>query len=100
MDTNVNYSLVGAFVILLISAIQYSHYLIYSQESVSGLSIDAPVEYNGVNVGSVRDISLDSANPHLVKLSLNISSSAPITNGTVATLTTKGITGVMFIALK
>lgn len=114
MDTNVNYTLVGAFVIFLVSAIvfsiiwlssglsvmQYSRYLIYSQESVSGLSLDAPVEYNGVNVGSVTDISLDRANPHIVKVLLNINSSTPVTKGTVATLTTKGITGVAFIALK
>lgn len=114
MDTNVNYTLVGAFVIILVSAIvfsviwlssglsviQYSHYLVYSQESVSGLSIDAPVEYNGVNVGSVKSITLVPDNPHLVKLMLDINSSTPITRGTVATLTTKGITGLVFIALK
>ncbi|VVC75848.1 hypothetical protein AQUSIP_11450 [Aquicella siphonis] len=114
MDTDVNYTLVGAFVIFLVSAvvfsviwlssglsaIQYSNYLIYSQESVSGLSIDAPVEYNGVNVGAVKAISIDKSNPHLVKVLLSINTSTPITRGTVATLTTKGITGVVFIALK
>lgn len=114
MDTNVNYTLVGAFVIVLISAIalaviwlssgfsvtQYSNYLIYSQESVSGLTIDSSVEYNGVNVGAVKDIAIDKYNPHLVRVLLNINSTTPITQGTVATLTTKGITGVVFIALK
>jgi len=114
MDTNVSYTLVGAFVIFLVSAVvmaiiwlssgfsivQYSNYLIYSQESVSGLSIDAPVEYNGVSVGVVKDIDLDHDNPHLVKVLLNISTTTPVTRGTVATLTSRGITGVAFIALK
>jgi|SRR5579885_1387895 phospholipid/cholesterol/gamma-HCH transport system substrate-binding protein len=114
MDNNVNYTLVGAFVIFLVSAIiisiiwlssgfsivQYSNYLIYSQESVSGLSIDAPVEYNGVGVGSVKSIALDHNNPHLVKVLLSINTNTPITKGTVATLTSRGITGVAFIALK
>jgi phospholipid/cholesterol/gamma-HCH transport system substrate-binding protein len=114
MDTNVNYTVVGAFVILLISAIvftiiwlssglsvvQYSEYLLYSQESVSGLNVDAQVEYNGVNVGEVKKISIDEVNPHLIKVLLKVESSTPITKGTTATLTSRGITGVVFIALK
>jgi phospholipid/cholesterol/gamma-HCH transport system substrate-binding protein len=114
MDTNVNYTIVGAFVISLIAAIviaiiwlssglslkSNSTYLIYSQESVSGLSMDAPVEFNGVHVGSVEDIELNPHNPQLVKVVLSISSSTPITRGTVATLTSRGVTGVAFISLK
>lgn len=114
MDTNVNYTLVGAFVIAITAAIvlaiiwlssgfsvvPYSNYIIYSQESVSGLSIDAPVEYNGVNVGSVQSIELSAIDPHLVKVLLRIHSSTPVTQSTVATLTSRGITGVAFIALK
>jgi len=114
MDTNVNYTLVGAFVIGITAAIvlaiiwlssglsvqPYSNYIIYSQESVSGLSVDAPVEYNGVNVGAVKSIELKPTDPHLVKVILRIHSSTPITKNTVATLTSRGITGVAFIALK
>lgn len=114
MDTNVNYTLVGAFVIAISAAIvmaiiwlsagfstvPYSFYIVYSQESVSGLSIDAPVEYNGVNVGAVKSIELNDVDPHLVKVLLRIKSTTPITMSTVATLTSRGITGVAFIALK
>lgn len=114
MDTNVNYTLVGAFVITLITAIvltiiwlssglslgEDSNYLMYSQESVSGLNIDAQVEYNGVNVGSVKEIDIVKDNPRLVKVLMSVKSSTPITKGTVATLSTRGLTGVVFIALK
>lgn len=114
MDTNVNYTIVGAFVIVLMTAIvltiiwlssgfsvvPYTEYVIYSQESVSGLNQDASVEYNGVNVGSVEKIELNEADPHLVTVLLKIKTSTPITRGTVATLTSRGVTGVAFIALK
>lgn len=114
MDTNVNYTIVGAFVIILTAAIVFTviwlssgfslvenaHYLILSNESVSGLSVDSPVEYNGVQVGSVDEISIDEKNPHLVKLLLSIKEHTPITTKTIATLTTRGITGVMYVALK
>lgn len=70
------------------------------RESVSGLSIDSPVEFNGVEVGNVKTISINHKNPELVELLLNIKSSAPITKGTVATLNSRGITGITYVALK
>lgn len=114
METNVNYTIVGVFVITLLMAIvlgiiwlssgfrydSYSTYIVYMQESVAGLSIDSPVEFNGVDVGSVKQIQLNRKNPQLVELLLNIKHNTPITMGTVATLTTRGVTGVTYIALK
>jgi phospholipid/cholesterol/gamma-HCH transport system substrate-binding protein len=114
MEPKVNYTLVGAFMLFLIAATilaiiwlssgfsfeQFTVYKIYMQESVSGLNIDSPVEYNGVNVGSVLKVDLNPKNPHEVELLLNINKSTPITKGTVATLNTRGVTGITFIALK
>ena len=73
VETNIRYTAVGAFVIIFVLAIVFSviwlssgfsfnHYKIYKvymQESVSGLNVQSPVEYNGVDVGSVRSIELD-----------------------------------------
>lgn len=114
MDMNVNYTIVGAFVITLFTCIvlgiiwlssgftleEYSPYMVYMQESVTGLSVDAQVELNGVKVGSVKSITIDQANPRIVELMLTIKSDTPITQGTEATLDTKGITGIAFVALK
>ena len=114
METNVSYTIVGIFVIFLTSCIvlgiiwlssgfsfeHYNPYMVYMRESVSGLSIDSPVEFNGVEVGNVKTISINHKNPELVELLLNIKSSAPITNGTVATLNSRGITGITYVALK
>ena len=114
MDTKVNYAIVGAFVIVLVAAIilsiiwlssglsvvEYSTYRVNMQEAVSGLSIDATVEYNGVNVGSVKSITLNKKDPQHVKLLLSIHEGTPITLGTVATLATRGLTGITYIALK
>lgn len=114
MENNAHYKLVGIFVITLIAAIvlgiiwlssgfsfeHYKSYMVYMQESISGLSIDGPVEYNGVNVGTVKSIELNQKNPQLVELLLSIKSTTPITKGTIATLNTRGFTGVAFVALK
>ncbi|MDR3477566.1 MAG: MlaD family protein [Gammaproteobacteria bacterium] len=114
METNVNYTVVGVFVIVLLSAVIFGilwlsaglsmegHvvYEIYMKESVSGLNVDSQVEFNGVDVGTVKSISLNDKNPQLVELLLNVNTKTPITEGTTATLTTKGLTGTAYIQLQ
>jgi phospholipid/cholesterol/gamma-HCH transport system substrate-binding protein len=80
----------------------YSTYKIYTQDSVSGLVVDAPVEYKGVEVGKVK--SIDLKNNKFVEVLLSIKKEMPITKGTEATFTTKGLTtrgfmGFVYIAL-
>jgi len=114
METKVNYTLVGAFVIFLFTCIILTIiwlssglslqsnviYQVYMSESVSGLGIDSSVEYNGVNVGTVTSIELNHQNPQLVELLLSIKANTPITQGTVATLRSRGLTGIASLALK
>jgi phospholipid/cholesterol/gamma-HCH transport system substrate-binding protein len=114
MEPKVNYTAVGAFVVILLIALiivitwlssglsnkSYQNYLIYMNESVAGLNIDSPVKYNGVNVGSVKQISLNTQNPQQVVLLVNIETNTPITQDTRAVLNIQGLTGVAFIALK
>jgi phospholipid/cholesterol/gamma-HCH transport system substrate-binding protein len=114
METNVNYTIVGAFVIAIVSIMilsiiwlssglssqTYTIYKVMMQESVSGLSPDSVVEFNGVNVGSVSNIKLNKKNPQIVELLLKIDSNAPITRGTTAMLKAKGLTGIAYMALQ
>lgn len=113
METNVNYTIVGAFVLSLMMAIilaiiwlssgltmeQYKTYLVYMNESVSGLSQDSTVEFNGVDIGAVKAINLNPRAPDQVEIELSVKSNTPVTMGTVATLKSKGITGITYVAL-
>lgn len=114
MDTKVNYAVIGAFVITLTAVIilsiiwlssgfstqQYTIYQVNMEEAVTGLSRDATVEFNGVSVGTVNSITISKKNPNLVELLLNIQNDTPITQGTIATLSTRGVTGISYISLK
>lgn len=114
MDTNVNYTIVGGFIIVLLTAValgvmwlssgfaleHYTYYKTYMQESVSGINIDSVVEYNGVNVGNVKKIELNPNDPHLVQLFLKIKSETPITQGTIASVNSRGLTGVGYVSLR
>lgn len=109
-----NYTLVGAFVLalgaLLIAGVlwlaaggawqkKYDLYLAIEDESVAGLNLNAPVKYNGVDVGKVRQIRLDASNPQRVNLLFAIERGTPIKVDTVAVLKTQGLTGIAYVEL-
>lgn len=78
---------------------EYTPYLVYFSESVAGLSEKAPVKFNGVQVGFVKKIELNTNDPRKVELTLDIEQDIPITTSTTATLVSQGITGVTYIGL-
>lgn len=114
MESKVNYTWVGLFVVILgLSLIliafwlssgftekQYNTYRAYMNESVTGLSENASVKYNGVDVGVVRKIVLNPANPSQVRLTLDIEEKIPISEDTTATLMSQGLTGISFVNLR
>jgi phospholipid/cholesterol/gamma-HCH transport system substrate-binding protein len=84
------------------SASSYLLYQIYTQDSVSGLAIDAPVEFHGVDVGKVKNIKL--IGPKRVSILLSIDKTSPLSSASVATITsrglaTRGYTGYVYISL-
>lgn len=112
METKVNYTVVGLFVILLFVALvagvlwlsgaaqyrkNYDTYLAYMKESVAGLNLNAPVKYRGVEVGRVKRISLDHG--ERVRLELDIEHDTPIKEDTVAVLRVQGLTGIAQVEL-
>ncbi len=114
MDTKANYVVVGIFVLLLTAIMivgfvwlsgfsnhkAYQTYLVYARGGVTGLTMNSPVLFNGVRVGSVDKIELDASNPQFVKLYLKVESSTPIGQSTVATLIPQGITGLVYVGLE
>jgi phospholipid/cholesterol/gamma-HCH transport system substrate-binding protein len=114
MEARVNYAIVGAFVLVLGAALiggilwlssggatrkAYDTYVSYMDESVSGLSLDAPVRYRGVEVGRVRRIALAPSNIEQVQLTMEIERGTPVKVDTVAILRTQGLTGIGYIEL-
>lgn len=114
METKVNYAIVGAFVLVLGAVLiggalwlasggtlqkKYDLYLAIMEESVAGLNLNAPVKYNGVDVGKVRSIQLDPVNPERVRLMFAIERGTPVKEDTIAVLKTQGLTGIAYVEL-
>jgi phospholipid/cholesterol/gamma-HCH transport system substrate-binding protein len=114
MEEKVNFAVVGIFVLVLSAGLiggvlwfssgksylkVYDIYQVYMNESVSGLNLNAPVRYHGVEVGRVQKIALAPRNAEQVLLTLGIEHSTPVKVDTVAVLQTQGLTGLAFIDL-
>lgn len=113
MGVKVNYTLIGLFVIVLGCGLiygvywfsmeresrPYHFYTLYLNESVAGLPEQAPVKFNGVDVGYVQSIQLNQQNLQQVRLHLKIVEGTPITEDTYAMIMSRGITGVAYIGL-
>jgi phospholipid/cholesterol/gamma-HCH transport system substrate-binding protein len=87
----------------LVAAGRYATYQLRTEDSVSGLIADAPVEFHGVEVGRVKRVELIDA--HSVSILLSVKRDAPVTMATVATITarglaTRGFTGYVYVSLE
>jgi phospholipid/cholesterol/gamma-HCH transport system substrate-binding protein len=113
METRANYLLVGSFVLGVVIALfgfviwiaklevdrEFQTYLIYFEGSVTGLSPSSQVLYNGIPVGTVEKIEIDPKNPQQVRVQVEVSSTAPLRQDSVAELQMQGITGVSIIQI-
>lgn len=113
MERNANYALVGLIsTVLLIGLIAFSlwlaafkfgqaydHYDIAFEGPVRGLSLGGEVHFNGIKVGTVTGISLDTVDPTLVIARAEVASDVPIRVDSYAMLEPQGITGLNFIQI-
>lgn len=85
----------GGVVWYLLAFSRYTNYEVRTRDPVSGLMADAPVEFHGVPVGTVKQVDL--IGPRTVELLLSVRRDAPVTRATIATVTTRGLAARGFI---
>jgi phospholipid/cholesterol/gamma-HCH transport system substrate-binding protein len=113
METQARHVLVGGFVIAILASIliavvwvagvepgrKPALFDIFFSGSVTGLAEGAPVRYSGVQIGRVRDISLDPANVERVRVRIEVDRPNVVKENAVASLELQGITGYAFVQI-
>jgi phospholipid/cholesterol/gamma-HCH transport system substrate-binding protein len=113
METRANHVLIGLFTIITAvlavffalwaadwtSNRNWDQYDVIFEEAVTGLTTGGIVQYNGINVGEVRHLSLDPDDPRKVVARIRLQSDTPVKTDTKAKLAFIGLTGVAQIQL-
>ena len=96
--------MIGIFVMVLwlarVSGGDTQLYDILFKQSISGLALGSPVQFNGVSVGKISDIQLLPARPEYVRVRIAINDEVPVLKGTTAGVEGVGFTGVSQIQLQ
>jgi phospholipid/cholesterol/gamma-HCH transport system substrate-binding protein len=113
METRANHVLIGSFALLVIAAgmlfalwigkssldREFAEYDVIFKEAVTGLSKGGTVQYNGIQVGEVRRLSLAPNDPSQVIVHIRLGAATPVKTDTHAKLAFTGLTGVAIIQL-
>jgi phospholipid/cholesterol/gamma-HCH transport system substrate-binding protein len=113
METRANYVLIGVFTLIgcavavlfglwtarYTASAEWSEYEVRFRQAVTGLYEGSTVQYNGIGVGTVLDLSLAPEDARQVIARIRIQSDAPVKEDTVARLQLAGLTGTTFIQL-
>jgi phospholipid/cholesterol/gamma-HCH transport system substrate-binding protein len=98
----------GAFLLLIIGWFtgrglfepKDTYYIAYRDISVTGLEVGSPVKYLGINVGSVKDISIHPRDFNTVVFEITVDPDTPIKEDAVADIAAVGITGMKAIEIR
>ena len=111
MENRAHALMAGLFILLLGIALALAAYWIAQRGpqrvpydimtpyAVSGLSVQAPVKYRGVQIGIVDNIGFDPHRPSLIRIRIAADPNAPITTKTYAQLNYQGVTGLSYVEL-
>ena len=112
METRSNHVLVGSVVLILLVMLALftvwisrlggaseKEYDIFFKQAVDGLNKGSPVNYSGVPAGQVKEIALWKPDPQFVRVRIVVKHDTPVLEGTTATVSGIGFTGVSQVSL-
>ena len=114
METRANYALIGLFMLAVTAGAfvfvywfsrageggDRATYRVVFDGAVSGLRTGGAVFFNGIKVGEVSDLKLNSQNPRQVLAAIAVDKSVPIRADAKVGLDFQGLTGIASISIK
>lgn len=74
-------------------------YMLETRFAVTGLNVQAPVRFRGVEVGKVETIEFLPNDARVILVRIAVRADTPVTKGTYAQLGSQGVTGLAYVLL-
>ena len=112
MERNVNFIWIGGIFVSIVVAMiafifwvgggsldekKYQEYIIYSPESISGISVGSAVRYKGILVGKVKDVGFKKGDMEKIEIKVNILSDVKLKKGACVMPESQGLAGSTFL---
>lgn len=114
MERNVNFVWIGgifiAIVVTMIAFIfwvgggsldekKYQEYIVYSPESISGISVGSAVRYKGILVGKVKNLGFKKGDIEKIEIKINVLSDIKLRSGSCVMPESQGLAGSTFLEI-
>lgn len=114
MERNVNFTIVGLiFVFLSICMIIFIFwigrfsfgdskilvYKLYTSDDISGISVDTPVKYKGINIGSVLNMRFKKDSTGIIEMDIGINKNIKVHEHSELMIDSQGLAGLNYLTL-
>ena len=115
MENKARYTIVGLFVLVFavamvffilwlarydVQEINAKEFRLYSKTSIAGLNKNSIVEYKGLDIGTVKKVSIDPKNLEQIEIVLKITNPSVIKTDSYAIVQSQGVTGNKIIEIE
>ncbi|WP_120944206.1 MULTISPECIES: MlaD family protein [Helicobacter] len=114
MERHVNYTLIGGIFLACVASMaifimwlghvnfeeeDYLRYVVYTDKDLSGIGANTPINYKGIQIGTIKAVGFDPQHLGVVKLTIDIKSKVPITKDATLKVESQGLVGIKYLAL-
>ncbi len=77
----------------------YLRYVVYTDKDLGGIGANTPINYKGIQIGTIRSVGFDPQHLGVVKLAIDIKSKVPISKDATLKVESQGLVGLKYLSL-
>ncbi len=78
---------------------KYLNYVVYTDKDLNGIAANTPINYKGIQIGSVKSVGFDKGHLGVVKLIIQIQSKVPVKRDSSLKVESQGLVGLKYLSL-
>ncbi|WP_104726428.1 MlaD family protein [Helicobacter felis] len=114
MERHVNYTLIGGIFLACMACMvifilwlghvnfeeeDYMRYVVYTDKDLGGVGANTPINYKGIQVGTIKSVGFDPKHLGVVKLAIDIKSKVPVSKDATLKVASQGLVGLKYLSL-